>query len=27
MYRDQSLALKENPPPPNWDGTSVMTQK
>src|SRR5204863_6728931 len=27
MYRDHSLALKENPPPPNWDGTSVMTQK
>jgi adenylate cyclase len=27
MYREQSLALKENPPAPDWDGTSVMTQK
>jgi adenylate cyclase len=27
MYRDQSSALKENPPPADWDGTSVMTQK
>jgi adenylate cyclase len=27
LYRDQSVALKETPPPASWDGTSVMTQK
>jgi adenylate cyclase len=27
LYREQSLALNESPPPPDWDGTSVMTQK
>jgi adenylate cyclase len=27
LYREQSAALKENPPPADWDGTSVMTQK
>jgi adenylate cyclase len=27
MYRDQCEVLIENPPPPDWDGTSVMTTK
>ena len=27
LYRDQSVALKRDPPPAGWDGTSVMTQK
>jgi adenylate cyclase len=27
MYRDQCGVLIETPPPPDWDGTSVMTQK
>jgi len=27
MYRDQCQALIENPPPPDWDSTSVMVQK
>ena len=27
LYRDQAIALKESPPPADWDGTSVMTEK
>jgi hypothetical protein len=27
MYRDQCRVLIENPPPSDWDGTSVMTHK
>ena len=27
MYRDQCRVLIENPPPPDWDGTSVMAHK
>jgi adenylate cyclase len=27
MYRDQCRVLIENPPPPDWDGTSVLTTK
>ncbi len=27
MYRDQCRVLLENPPPPDWDGTSVMAEK
>jgi adenylate cyclase len=27
MYRDQCRVLVENPPPPNWDGISVLAQK
>jgi adenylate cyclase len=27
LYRDQSRVLVENPPPPDWDGTTVMAQK
>src|SRR2546421_1885205 len=27
LYRDQSGVLMKNPPPADWDGTSVMTQK
>jgi adenylate cyclase len=27
MYHDQCRVLIESPPPPDWDGTSVMTQK
>jgi adenylate cyclase len=27
MYRDQCQVLRESPPPPGWDGTSVMAQK
>jgi adenylate cyclase len=27
MYRDQCRVLMEHPPPPDWDGTSVMAQK
>jgi adenylate cyclase len=27
LYREQCAALIENPPPPDWDGTSVMAHK
>jgi adenylate cyclase len=27
MYRDRCVALLENAPPPDWDGTSVMAEK
>jgi adenylate cyclase len=27
MYRDQCAALIQNPPPPDWDGVSVLAQK
>jgi adenylate cyclase len=27
MYRDQSVALRDRPPPPGWDGVSVLEHK